>query len=1003
METDKTTKQTNSVENKDSKTLKMNTTFSVNSNDFPIVGIGSSAGGLEALEQFFNNVPKDNGMAFVIIQHLDPKHHSLMTELLQRNTKMKVYQAKDHLIVKPNCVYIIPPNKTLTILNGKLYLFPPVKSQGIRLPIDIFFRSLAKDRQEKSVGIILSGMGSDGSLGLKNIKENNGIVLVQNPKTAKFDGMPLSAIETVIPDVVASAEELPAKLIAVLKFIPIVHQDIEIDQKNISSLEKVIILLREQSGHDFSLYKKNTMFRRIERRKGIHQIDKIQNYVRFLQENPKEVEILFKELLIGVTSFFRDPAVWEKLKEEVLPMLIKILPDGYVMRAWVTATSTGEEAYSLAIIFKEVLASLKKNKKISLQIFATDLDTDAIEKARKGVFPINIIADVSQERLARFFTLQEDGYRINADIRELVVFAVQNVIKDPPFTKLDILSCRNMLIYMEPELQKKLMILFNYSLNPGGIMILGTSETLGTNSDGFQAIDARLKIFKRTTKMLSVGLIDFPSSFTSTKRGTTERLTPPKVIENIQTLADQILLQRFAPASVLVNRTGDIIYITGRTGKYLEPVAGKANWNIYAMAREGLRQELPNAFRKAIQNYDEVILQNIKVGTNGGTQYLNVTIQQMESPDPIKGMIMVIFTEIPATNNPEALDSKTGKQTSSIRLKEKEIQLQKCFDELQSTREEMQTSQEELKSTNEELQSTNEELQSTNEELTTSKEEMQSLNEELQTVNIELQSKLVDFVRANNDMKNLLNSTKIATLFLDKELNIRSFTDPITNIFKLRNTDIGRPFTDLVTELQYPDMGIHAHQVIKSLTSIESETKTNDGRWFNVRIMPYRTLDDHIDGLVMTFLDITKSKKLEIELKEANESLLISKETRYQRLFESAKDGILILDAETGKITDVNPFLIEVLGYSKEEFIEKTIWEIGFLKDIIANKDKFSELQKKEFVRYEDLPLQTADGKKINVEFISNMYTVDNQKVIQCFIRDISVRKQAEEANHKKL
>jgi two-component system CheB/CheR fusion protein len=375
----------------------------------------------------------------------------------------------------------------------------------------------------------------------------------------------------------------------------------------------------------------------------------------------------------------------------------------------------------------------------------------------------------------------------------------------------------------------------------------------------------------------------------------------------------------------------------------------------------------------------------------------------MESPESIKGMIMVIFTEIPLPEKAETLDSKTVKRTSSIHLKEKEVQLKKCFDELQSTREEMQTSQEELKSTNEELQSTNEELQSTNEELTTSKEEMQSLNEELQTVNVELQSKLVDFVRANNDMKNLLNSTKIATLFLDKELNIRSFTDPITNIFKVRNTDIGRPFTDLVTELQYPEIGTHAHQVIKSLTSIETETKTNDGKWFNVRIMPYRTLDDHIDGLVMTFTDITKSKKLEIELKEANESLLISKETRYQRLFESAKDGILILDAETGKITDVNPFLIEVLGYSKEEFIEKTIWEIGFLKDIIANKDKFSELQKKKFVRYEDLPLQTADGRKINVEFISNMYTVDHQKVIQCFIRDISIRKKAEETNNKKL
>jgi len=995
MKTNKTTDQTNPVENKVSKIPKNKTSYSADSNDFPIVGIGASAGGLEALELFFNNMPKDNGMAFVVIQHLDTTHVSMMAELLQRNTTMKVFQATDRLKVKPNCIYVIPPNKSLSMLHGALHLFAPVKSHGLRLPIDTFFRSLAKDRQEKSIGIILSGMGSDGSLGLKDIKENNGIVLVQDPGTAKFNGMPRSAIEAVIPDVVASVEDLPAKLMAILKFIPIVSKDAEIDTKNKSSLEKIIILLREQSGHDFSLYKKNTILRRIERRKGVHQIDKIQNYVRFLQENPKEVEILFKELLIGVTSFFRDTAVWEKLKEKVLPELMEKLPDGYIMRAWVTGCSTGEEAYSLAIVFKEVLEKVKKRKNLSLQIFATDLDIDAIEKARKGIFSLNIVADVSPERLAKFFTIQDDGYRVNADIREMVVFAPQNVIKDPPFTKLDILTCRNMLIYMEPELQRKLMILFNYSLNPGGIMLLGTSETLGTNSDGFEAIDARLKIFKRTTKMVSAGLIDFPSSFTSTKRGTAEIETPMTAVENIQTLTDQILLQRFAPASVLVNRKGDIIYITGRTGKYLEPVAGKANWNIYAMAREGLRQELPGAFRQAIQSNEEVKLHNIKIGTNGGTQYVDVIIQCIESPDPIKGMIMVIFTDVPATDKQDIADAKTGKRSSTGHLKEMENELKKCFDELQSTREEMQTSQEELKSTNEELQSTNEELQSTNEELTTSKEEMQSLNEELQTVNIELQSKLVDFVRANNDMKNLLNSTKIATLFLDKELNIRSFTDPITNIFKLRNTDIGRPFTDLVTDLQYPEMGIHAHQVIKALSSVETETKTNDGRWFNVRIMPYRTLDDHIDGLVMTFTDITKSKKLEIELKEANESLQISKETRYRRLFESAKDGILILDAETGKITDVNPYLIEELGYSKEEFVEKTIWEIGFLKDIVANKEKFSELQKKEFVRYEDLPLQTADGKKINVEFISNMYTVDNHKVIQCFIREIIGRKRA--------
>jgi two-component system CheB/CheR fusion protein len=991
MKTNKVTDQINPVENKVSKTPKKEVTFSDDISDFPIVGIGASAGGLEALDLFFNNMPNDNGMAFVVIQHLDTTHTSMMAELLQRNTKMKVFQATDRLKVKPNCVYVIPPNKSLSILHGTLHLFAAVKkANGLRLPIDTFFRSLAKDKMEKSIGIILSGMGSDGSLGLKDIKENNGFVLVQDPKTAKFDGMPHSAIEAVVADIIAPVEDLPAKLITILKYIPLINKEVEIDTKIKSSLEKIIILLREQSGHDFSLYKKNTMFRRIERRKSIHQIDKIQNYVRFLQENPKEVEILFKELLIGVTSFFRDTPVWVKLEEKVLPELMEKLPEGHILRAWVTGCSTGEEAYSLAIVIKELLEKNKNRKKLSVQIFATDLDIDAIEKARKGIFSPNIVADVSPERLTKYFTLQDDGYRINADIREMVVFANQNIIKDPPFTKLDILTCRNMLIYMEPELQKKLMILFNYSLNPGGIMLLGTSETLGTTTVGFEPIDSRLKIFKRTSKTLPAGFVDFPSSFTTIKKPTTEMEKATAVVENIQTMADQILLQQFAPASVLVNSKGDIIYITGRTGKYLEPVAGKANWNIHAMAREGLRQELPGAFREAIKNYEPVHLYNIKVGTNGGTQYLNVTIQQIESPDPIKGMLMIIFTDIPAVEKQDVIGTKTGKQSSNIHLKEMEMELQKCNDELQSTREEMQTSQEELKSTNEELQSTNEELQSTNEELTTSKEEMQSLNEELQTVNLELQSKLVDFVRANNDMKNLLNSTKIATLFLDKELNIRSFTDPITNIFKLRNTDIGRPFTDLVTDLQYPEIGAHARQVIKSLTAVETETKTNDERWFNIRIMPYRTLDDHIDGLVMTFTDITKSKKLELELKEANESLQISKETRYRHLFESAKDGILMLDSETGKITDVNPFLIELLGYSKEEFVEKTIWEIGFLKDIVANKEKFSELQKKEFVRYSDLPLQTAHGKKINVEFISNMYMVDNHKVIQCFIREIS-------------
>ncbi|MEK7720372.1 MAG: CheR family methyltransferase, partial [Bacteroidota bacterium] len=537
-----------------------------------------------------------------------------------------------------------------------------------------------------SIGIILSGMGSDGSLGLKAIKEKNGVVLVQTPATAKFDGMPRSATEAVNTDIVAPAEELPAKLINFLKYIPAVKPEPEIDDKSKSNLDKIIILLREQSGHDFSLYKKNTMFRRIERRKGVHQIDKLYNYVRYCQENPNEVEILFKELLIGVTSFFRDAAVWEMLKEKVLPDLISRLPVGYVLRAWVTACSTGEEAYSLAIAFNEALDKVKKPKNISLQIFATDIDQDAIDHARKGLYSQNIVADVSPERLIRFFKQDGDNYRVIASIREMVVFAPQNVIKDPPFTRLDILTCRNMLIYMEPELQKKLMLLFNYSLNAEGIMVLGTAETLSNQSEWFNEIDSKLKIFQRTVAPRISELYNFPSSFNQKRLELPEVNTKPKVVENVQTLTDQLLLQRFAPASVLVNDKGDIIYMTGRIGKYLEPVAGKANWNIYVMAREGLRNELPGALRKAMQNFDEITLRNINVGTNGGTLIVNVTVQRIESQDSIKNMIILIFTDITAVVE---YSQKTRKRSPTGKMKEMEMQLQRSYEDLQGTREEM--------------------------------------------------------------------------------------------------------------------------------------------------------------------------------------------------------------------------------------------------------------------------------------------------------------------------
>ena len=833
---------------------------------FPIVGIGASAGGLEALEQFFENMPLGNGMAFVIIQHLDPSHVGIMPELLQRTTVMKVIQVTDNLGVKPNHVYVIPPNRSMAILNGYLHLFEPTELRGLRLPIDIFFRSLADDQMGKSIGIILSGMGSDGSLGLKAIKEKNGIVLVQDPLTSKFSGMPSSAIAAVSVDIVASATELPAKLLSFLKYSPDDTNKIAVEDKNKNNLEKIVILLRAQTGHDFSLYKKNTLYRRIERRMNIHQLDKITNYVRFLQENPKELEILFKELLIGVTNFFRDAKVWEKLKERVLPDLFNELPDGHVIRVWITACSTGEEAYSFAIIFKEAYEKVKQTKNISLQIFATDIDSDAIEIARKGVFGSNITNDVSPERINQFFTKNETNYSVNTSVRELIVFAPHDVIKDPPFTKLDFLLCRNLLIYMESELQKRLMNLFYYSLGAGGIMILGSAENVNLQDLLFTAIDSKIKIYKRTITPIEIEKMDFPSSLSHSNKPKLRDLTPVKVDYNLQTFADQLILQRFAPASVLINQEGDILYITGRTGKYLEPSAGKANMNIYAMAREGLRNELLSAIRKTKQNYEPIILRNIKVGTNGSTQLVDVTVQPTEKPDAFKGTIMIVFADATVVPNPLNRKLKSGKQNSTILENDFEIELQRTNDELQSTREEMQTSQEELKSTNEELQSTNEELQSTNEELTTSKEEMQSLNEELQTVNIELQSKVADFIETNSDMKNLLNSTDIATLFLDKSLNIRRFTNELAKIIKLRLSDIGRPFTEMVSDLQYPEIADHTREVLRTLIFKESDISTQDQRWFKVRIMPYRTLDDKIDGVVITFINITIAKKLEEEL-----------------------------------------------------------------------------------------------------------------------------------------
>ncbi len=836
---------------------------------FPIVGIGASAGGLEALAHFLGRVPAASGMAFVIVQHLDPTHKGIMPELLQRVTGMKVIQVRDRTMVRPECVYVIPPNRDMSVLYGVLHLLPPAAPRGLRLPIDFFLRSLAEDQQERSIGVILSGMGSDGTLGLRAIKEKGGVVLVQEPATAKFDGMPRSAIGAGLADIVAPVDELPGKIIAYLQRTPLLAKpERPLEDKAQSALEKAVILLRLHTGHDFSLYKRNTLYRRIERRMGIHQIDKIGAYVRYLQENSQELDLLFKELLIGVTSFFRDPAAWEQLREQALPALLTSQLADRVLRAWVPGCSTGEEAYSLAIVFKEALEQVKPKGSHALQIFATDLDRDAIDKARQGIFPDNIAADVSPERLRRFFFKEEHGYGVRKEIREMVIFAPQNLIMDPPFTKLDILSCRNLLIYLAPEMQERLLPLFHYSLNPGGLLFLGSAETISGATDLFAPVSGPSRIFRRRESALGPEAVEFPSSSAPASRGRLEARPATKPPLGLQSLADQLVLQRYSPPVVLVNDQGDILYISGRTGKYLEPAAGKANWNVLAMARKGLRYELASAFQKALRQKGTVTVKGLKVGTNGGTQFVDLTVQRLEEAQPLRGLVMIVLAEVAAP-----LEARTpgrfqkAPARSVARLAELERELQQARDELRTTRDEMRTSQEDLTSINEELQSSNEELQSTNEELTTSKEEMQSLNEELQTVNAELQARMDDLSTMNSDLKNLLNSTNVATVFLDNDLHVRRFTPQASKIIKLIPADEGRPITDLTSDLRYPQLVKDTRKVLRTLASMERPVTARDGRWFTVRIMPYRTLDERIDGVVITFADITAAKTLEAKLR----------------------------------------------------------------------------------------------------------------------------------------
>jgi two-component system CheB/CheR fusion protein len=834
-----------------------------------VVGLGASAGGLDPLEQFLSNVPAASGLAYIVVQHMDPIHKTLLGELLQRATWMPVREAVEAQVIEPNSVYVIAPGTELTVLGGALHLAKPGEPRGQRLPIDVLFSSLARELGERAIGVVLSGMGSDGTQGLQAIKTQGGLTLAQQPESAQFDSMPRSAIAAGCVDIVAMPVDLPARIASVIGPEPPPESTpAESSVDATTALDTILAMLHEHTRHDLALYKSSTLVRRIARRIAVHGLDSMTAYADFLRANAQELDLLFKEMLIGVTSFFRDPDAWQDLQDKVLPVLMeRHVDESGPLRAWVVGCSTGEEAYSMAIAFTEVLDALPSAAHRQLQIFATDLNADAIASARRGRFAATIARDLTPQRLARFFTERPDGYQIDKRIRDMVLFAQHDVIMDPPFTRLDIVSCRNLMIYFGAALQKRLVPLFYYSLRPGGALLLGSSETVGRAESLFVPLHPRSRLYWRSEKGGALGPVVFPTHRRPTSRSALQETALPHLTTppaNLQSLADQLLLQLHAPPAVLVNDAGDIVYISGRTGRYLEPAAGKANWNIHVMARPSIRAQLAVALRRALQEKTTVELPALRVDDDT-TGTVDITVQAIVQPKPLEGMAMIVFRDVPATPR------RRGRQTTSRGAADPGVteELPRCREEVHALRQEMLASQEELQAANEELQSTNEELQSANEELTTSKEEAQSMNEELRTINGELQSKLDDLALAQSDMQNLLNSTDIATLFLDNQLNVRRYTEQIARVIHLREGDIGRPLSELASTLLYPDFHADVKETLRTLAFSEKQIATSDGRWFTVRIMPYRTLANVIQGVVITFVDITVAKELEARLRKA--------------------------------------------------------------------------------------------------------------------------------------
>ena len=946
-----------------------------------IVGIGASAGGLKALQAFFGAMPNDTGISFAVIMHLSPEHESNLAELLRAKTKMPVLQVTETVPIEPNHIYVIPPSKRLEATDHELSVHEFEEPRGRRAPIDLFFRSLATVHGE-GAGILLSGGGMDGSLGIKSIKEAGGLVMVQDPREAEHDSMPRSAIATGLVDAVHPAAELAARLVEYISqpvTLPTLPDDLDADQNR--TLEHILGELRALTGHDFKRYKRSTVLRRLQRRMQVTHKAQPGQYLSYMQENPEEAKALFKDLLISVTNFFRDPDSFEALREKVIPQLFEGKEEGDTVRVWTVGCCTGEEAYSVAILMLEHVASLQIRPKI--QVFASDIDEGALVTGREGKYPLSIETDVAANYLDRYFVQESGHFHATKELRETVLFASHSVLRDPPFSRIDLILCRNVLIYVDSGLRDEILGIFHYALRPGGYLFLGRSEMADSASNLFSTIDKKHRLYQARARTGEAPILPVLLQTTSRIPETEDHPAAAPSKEGSEWVLHRTSLEEHAPPSLIVDEERNIVHLSERAGRYLQLPSGTIVRDVIELARPELRPELRAALFRAFERDTPTVALGVSVQFNGSPTVVYLTVRPVKHQNDAERLVLVLFDEDVNVAAQASEDEKATDQPADRRLEE---ELRHARERLQLTSEEFEASREEMQAQNEELRSINEEYRSTLEELKTSKEELQSVNEELETVNTELENKVEEVSRAHSDLQNLMEATNVDTLFLDQELRIAKYTPEVERHFNILGTDVGRPISHLTHNLEYDRFEQDLGEVLATLVPIEREIRDEEGKWYLVRLRPYRTIENKIEGVVATFVDISDLKLVQDEIGAAREYA--------ESIVDTVGESLLVL-GEDLRVHSANRTFYQYFETSPQETEGKLLYELGnkewdipdlrrLLKDILPQKIVIND--------YEIAQKLEGDRQRV---MLLNACGIEHKKLILLAIRDVTVLSKA--------